>query len=69
MTDNTRDVVRNQLLLEAIREWVNHGLYRLGAPASEAKHAAGWHDSTDHLMHKISHAYVKDIDGYRPKTT
>jgi hypothetical protein len=95
MTDNTREVVRNQLLLDAlsgpidlnavdwrvkhqhssaspleiqnetldaIREWVSDGLFRLGAPGGKAKRFVAWHHSLDHSLHKISHAYVKRYD-------
>jgi hypothetical protein len=95
MTDNTREVVRNQLLLDAlsgpidlnavdwrvkhqhssasppevqnetldaIREWVNDGLFRLGTPSGKAKRFVAWHHSIDHSLHKISHAYVGRYD-------
>jgi hypothetical protein len=95
MTDNTREVVRNQLLLDAlsgpidlnavdwrvkhqhssasplevqnetldaIREWVSDGLFRLGELSGKAKRFAAWHHSLDHSLHKISHAYVKRYD-------
>ncbi len=95
MTDNPREVVRNQLLLDAlggpidlnavdwrvkhqhssasalevqnetldaIREWVSDGLFRLGEPRGKAQRFAAWHHSLDHALHKISHAYVTRYD-------
>jgi hypothetical protein len=95
MTDNTREVVRNQLLLDAlsgpidldtvdwpvtqqhssasplevqnetldaIREWLNDGLFRVGAPSGKANRFVARHHSIDHSLHKISHAYVGRYD-------
>jgi hypothetical protein len=94
MTENMREVVRNQLLLDAlsgpidlnavnwrvkhqhssastlevqnetlnaIREWVNDGLFRLGAPSGKSRRFVAWHHSIDHSLHKISHP---DVQGY-----
>jgi len=50
--------VQNETL-DAIREWVNDGLFRLGAPSGKSKRFVAWHHSIE----------TKDIDGYRPKTS
>ena len=92
MTGNSREIVRNQLLLDAlgkaidlnavdrrvkhenpsasplevqnetldaIREWVSDGFFRLGAPSGKSQRFVAWHHSLEHSLHKISHEYVK----------
>ena len=43
--------VQNETL-DAIREWVNDGLFRLGAPGGKAKRFVQWHHSIDHSLHR-----------------
>jgi hypothetical protein len=92
MTGDSREAVRNDLLLEAlgkpidlnavdwlarqhnplvspleaqnetlvgIGEWMNDGLFRLGAPNGKSQRFMAWHHSLDHSLRKISHEYVK----------
>lgn len=92
MTDESRAVVRNQLLLDAlggpidlnavdwrvrhhhpsaspaelqnetldaIREWVSDGLFRLGERRGKTHRFSAWRHSLDHSLRTISHAYVK----------
>ncbi|WP_292975119.1 hypothetical protein [Mycobacterium sp.] len=48
--------------LDAIREWVGEGLFRLGEPTGKSRRFAAWHHSLEHSLHKISHAYIKRYD-------
>ncbi|WP_331517127.1 hypothetical protein [Mycobacterium sp.] len=50
--------VQNETL-DAIRDWVSDGLFRLGAPGGKARRFVPWHHSVEHSLHKISHVYVK----------
>jgi hypothetical protein len=50
--------VQNETL-DAIREWVSDGLFRLGERSDKSQRFVAWHHSLDHSLHKISHAYVK----------
>ena len=92
MTEQSREVVRNQLLLDAlagpidlnavdwrvrhqhpsaspvevqnetldaIREWVTDGWFRLGERSGKTHRFTAWRRSLDHSLHKISHAYVR----------
>jgi hypothetical protein len=45
--------------LDAIREWVSEGLFRLGERSGKSQRFVAWHHSLEHSLHKISHAYVK----------
>jgi hypothetical protein len=48
--------------LDAIREWVSEGLFRLGEISGKARQFVAWHHSLDHSMQHISHAYVRHYD-------
>jgi hypothetical protein len=50
--------VQNETL-DAIREWVTDGLFRLGAPTGKSQRFVTWHRSLEQSLHEISHNYVK----------
>lgn len=48
--------------LDAIREWVTEGLFRLGELTGKDRRFAAWHHSLEHSIHHISHVYVRHYD-------
>jgi hypothetical protein len=57
----TPDEVRNETL-DAIREWVSEGLFRLGAPSGKNRRFVAWHHPLEHSLQHISHVYVRHYD-------
>jgi len=57
----TPEEVRTETL-DAIRDWVGQGLFRLGEISGKARRFAAWHHSLEHSLHRISHAYVRHYD-------
>jgi hypothetical protein len=57
----TPEEVRTETL-DAIRDWVGQGLFRLGEISGKARRFAAWHHSLEHSLHRISHVYVRHYD-------